>query len=74
MLPASFENEYYGLKTVNRCKQDNGDKWELTTAGSDEIDKVSEVDDRCRKDESSEEIDEHDEPHTETTKSAHIVQ
>ena len=74
MLPPTLENENNSLETVNGCEHDDGDKRELSALGGNEIYEVSEVDDRCRKNESSKEIDKNDEPHTETAKSAHVVQ
>src|SRR5271169_1404829 len=53
MLPSTFENENDSLKTVNCSEHDDGDERELPAVGGNKVDEVSEVDNRCGKNESS---------------------
>ena len=74
MLPTTFEYKDDGLETVNRGKHDNCDKWELTGSGCDEVDEITEINNCCREDKGSEEIDKNNETHTKATKTTHIIQ
>src|SRR5205814_10637519 len=74
MLQTKFKYEDDSLKTVNRGKHDNCDKWELTGSGSDEVDEITEINNCGREDKGSEEIDKNNETHTKTAETAHIIQ
>jgi len=74
MLPTTFENEHDCLKTIYSCEHNNGNQRELTRARRNEIDEIAKIDDSSRKDKGAEEINEHNESHTEAAESAHVIQ
>jgi hypothetical protein len=74
VLPLPLNDKDYCLQTIHGGQHDDGDNWELTSVRGRTIDQITEICASCWKDDCTEEVDEYDEPHTETAETAHVFE
>lgn len=74
VLPLALDDEDYRLETIDTSQHDDRDHREGTRVTSYSVDQVGEVNAGSRKNDGSQQIDENDETHTETTETAEIFQ
>jgi len=73
VLPLPLNDEDDRLETIHNRNHDQRENWQGTSLACNDIDKVTKVDTGSRKDNSSHQVQEHNESHGEETESAQFL-
>lgn len=74
MLPLAFDDKNNRLQTIYSGNNTDGDIRDLTRPRSDEVDEIDDINTGGGENDGSEQVNEHDETHTETAESAQVFE